>query len=64
MQYDYKEVYFDQYCKTCKHKDVDEVKDPCNECLGEPCNLHSHKPVNYIADEKLLKEVEKNEQHN
>lgn len=45
--YDYKEVYFDQYCKTCKHKDVKDTKDPCNECLDEPVNLHSHKPVKY-----------------
>ena len=28
----YKEVYFDKYCKTCKYSDVDDVKDPCNEC--------------------------------
>ena len=47
MEYEYKEVYFDQYCKTCKYKDVDDVKDPCNDCLAESCNLHSHKPVNY-----------------
>lgn len=52
MRYDYKEVYFHEYCKTCKYKDVDDVKDPCNECLGEPANLHSHKPVNYTPKEK------------
>ena len=53
MQYDYKEVYFHEYCKKCKHKDVDDVKDPCNECLGKGYNLHSHKPINYEkADEK------------
>lgn len=42
-----KEVYFDQYCKSCKHKDKGEVDDPCNECLDEPVNLGSHKPVKY-----------------
>lgn len=52
MQYDYKEVYFHEYCKTCKHCDVEDTKDPCNECLGEPANLHSHKPVNYTPKEK------------
>ena len=31
---------------------IDDVKDPCNECLGEPANLHSHKPVYYEEDEK------------
>ena len=47
MQPHDKEVYFNQYCKTCKHKDVEDVKDPCNECLDNPVNLGSHKPVNW-----------------
>ena len=46
-----KEVYFDQYCKTCQHKDVDESEDPCDECLNEPVNSYSHKPVNYEEKE-------------
>ena len=56
--YDYKEVYFNEYCDTCKYSDVDDVKDPCNECLGEPANLHSHKPVYYVVDEKKVKAKE------
>ena len=47
----YKEVYFDKYCKTCKHEKVDETERPCNECLGESTNLNSHKPVNYEEKE-------------
>ena len=43
----YKEVYFDQYCKNCKYKETNEAEDPCDECLGEPVNLYSHKPVKY-----------------
>ena len=42
-----KEVYFDQYCKTCKYCELKEVKDPCNDCLTEPSNINSNKPVNY-----------------
>ena len=42
-----KEVYFNQYCKTCKYCELKEVKDPCNDCLTEPSNINSHKPVNY-----------------
>lgn len=50
---EYKEVYFHQYCKTCEHRDVDAIADPCNECLGNPVNVYSHKPVCYKAkDEK------------
>lgn len=43
----YKEVYFHEYCKSCKHKEVKENEEPCDECLSEPTNLNSHKPLNY-----------------
>jgi hypothetical protein len=46
----YKEVYFHQFCKNCKHWDLSPNDEPCEECLSEPTNLNSHKPVNY--DEK------------
>lgn len=41
-----KEVYFDQYCPTCKARDTPE-EDPCRECLTYPSNVESHKPVNW-----------------
>jgi hypothetical protein len=47
MDYKYKEVYFHEYCKKCKHEEVEDKKDPCNECLGEPTNLYSHKPIRF-----------------
>lgn len=43
----YKEVYFDVYCNTCKYRDMNETKDPCRECLNEPVNIYSHKPVKW-----------------
>ena len=43
----YKEVSFNQYCNTCEYKDLDEVKDPCNECLETPVNENSCKPIMY-----------------
>lgn len=48
----YKEVYFDKYCNICKNKNVKESKDPCNECLSNPINLYSHKPINYKEETK------------
>lgn len=42
------EVYFHEYCKTCVNKDLDETKDPCDECLSEPTNNNSHKPIKYV----------------
>lgn len=47
MEDNYKEVYFGEYCKTCKWRDNLESEDPCHDCLNEPVNLHSHKPVKY-----------------
>lgn len=43
----YKEVYFDQYCKTCEHKDKNEDEFPCDECLNIPSRNYSHKPEYY-----------------
>ncbi len=43
----YKEVYFDQYCKNCKYEKTAEKDEPCYECLNNPVNLYSHKPVNF-----------------
>ena len=47
-----KEVYFDEYCQTCEYKDIKESEDPCDECLDEPVNQYSHKPVRYKAKKK------------
>ena len=44
---DYKEVYFDKYCKTCKHESKKEDETPCDICLEEATNLNSHKPVEW-----------------
>ena len=42
-----KEVYFYKYCKTCKYAKLKSDEEPCNECLANPTNTYSHKPVNY-----------------
>lgn len=47
-----KEVYFDQYCQTCKHKDLDGTEEPCNECLHEPSMPNSHKPLKYEKEKE------------
>jgi len=43
----YKEVYLDQYCKNCIYEKTAEKDKPCYECLNNPVNLYSHKPVNF-----------------
>ena len=52
---EYKEVYFDEYCKTCKHEKCVGYETPCEECLDNPVNLYSHKPINYKEKEKETK---------
>lgn len=41
------EVFFEEYCKTCKYKNYSETDSPCEECIAEPVNLYSHKPVKW-----------------
>ena len=48
----YKEVYFSDYCPTCKYKDVNEQEDPCNECLIYFARENSHKPEKYEEETK------------
>ena len=47
MDSNMKEVYFDQYCKTCLHKDVKDTERPCCDCLEECARQDSHKPARW-----------------
>ena len=47
----YKEVHFHEYCKSCRHSKVVETEEPCEECLSEPINLNTHRPVKYEMKE-------------
>ncbi len=48
----YKEVYFGEYCKTCKYEERDEELIPCCYCLEEPVRVGTNKPVRYEEKEK------------
>lgn len=45
-------VNFDEYCETCKYRDILEEVEPCFECLTEPVNEYSHKPVKWECRQK------------
>lgn len=47
MKNQYKIVFFERYCNSCKYEKRDEGEDPCRNCLNSPVNEHSHKPVEY-----------------
>jgi hypothetical protein len=40
-------VNFDEYCPTCANASKKEEDSPCDDCLGNPVNGSSHKPVYY-----------------
>lgn len=42
---DQKEVYFNEYCEKCVNRNKEEYEDPCHECLNNPSNTYSHKPL-------------------
>lgn len=49
MEGDFKIVNYDLYCQTCKNylEDESDPKSKCWDCLDEPVNQDSHKPINY-----------------
>ena len=51
-----KEVRFDLYCATCKHKDIDtehvdvtKTTEPCNSCLETGMREGTEKPEHWEA---------------
>lgn len=47
----YKEVYFDPYCEKCKYMKKAEQEEPCDECLNNPVNEYTHRPVKFEKKE-------------
>lgn len=48
-------VDFATWCPKCKFKNLDESKDPCNECLSNGGNVDSRIPVNYKGERPTTK---------
>lgn len=45
-------VEYDKYCSTCAYKDEDMWKeDRCNDCLYNPVNEDSRKPIHYKKED-------------
>ena len=45
-------VEFGEYCHQCLHYEKAEDQSPCDDCLENPVNIDSHKPVNFVKNEK------------
>ena len=52
MENQMKFVEFNIYCPRCKHKDLDEHQDPCNECLEVGARENTHVPEYWEAENK------------
>lgn len=51
-KYNEKIVHFDEYCSRCKYEELKEEEDPCYDCLAQPVNTNSHKPVYFVERDK------------
>lgn len=45
-------VEFVEYCNKCKFENLTEEDEPCDECLSNPVNEDSHKPIDFVEKEK------------
>ena len=45
-------VDFWQYCPICKYETRRPNDEPCEECLSNPANINSRKPVKFEEDTK------------
>lgn len=46
-------INFDEYCTSCKYWTIPESEEPCYECLDNPINEDSRKPINYESSEEI-----------
>ena len=45
-------VEFNGWCQLCKYWEKSEIEDPCYECLENPVNVDSRRPIKYEEAEK------------
>lgn len=57
-----KEVDFFRYCKQCKFFTTPGYSDPCDECLGQPVNENSKKPVYFQEVKNSAKRSTRNKE--
>ncbi len=43
----YKIVDFEPFCKTCEYQKRPEFEKPCDECLENPVNFESKRPLKW-----------------
>lgn len=51
----FKDLYFNAYCRSCKFETKDEKDSPCEDCLNEPIQSYSNKPVYWVNKDGINK---------
>ena len=44
-------VEFQDYCEKCKHYETNSYDLPCRECVENPLNYGTHRPLKFELDE-------------
>ncbi len=57
---DQKIVNFNEFCPICKHWTKAESEEPCCDCLENPTNTYSRKPVFYEENLKSSSQDQSN----
>lgn len=45
-------VDYEKYCPLCAYENAPEGEDPCAQCLSEPVNQDSRKPICWKEKDK------------
>lgn len=56
------EMHFVDYatwCPSCKYEKQPDSEDPCNDCLSDPVNVESRKPVCWEANDETSNVLKK-----
>ena len=50
MNRDREKIVRFELCNLCVHKDLDEINEPCADCLDYPVNIDSQRPIHFESN--------------
>ena len=53
MEYPDKEIWYDEYCRKCKHTKLEEDDEPCCDCLSS--NIGFWTPLFFLGRLRLIR---------
>jgi len=57
-------VQFDKYCEKCLYYEKDQSEFPCDDCLSNPTNINSNKPIYFKEKEETVQPKNIKEEEN